>query len=291
MNNSGITYHSIKDVCNICFGKKYEGYQKGTCMINDYYVAWFPKIAYVENGEIKPGSKKKEWINEISEDGKFITEYNVNEERNAESKYSKMHILVFAKYKDEEYRFLGIYKTVSLYDEEVQYAKRVYQRIALEADLTMLGKESYELNEEGFIQNVYEEEKFTKTEKKALIKSRIGQSDFRRQLMINHNSKCMICSLGYESLLIASHIKEWSIANSKERLDVENGLLLCTLHDSVFDKHLISFNDNGEIIISDKLSEKDRMLLNICVNQRIEMTEGRIKYMKYHREKFNELNI
>ncbi len=41
------------------------------------------------------------------------------------------------------------------------------------------------------------------------------------------------------------------------------GPLLCANHDKLFDKGLISFDENGNIIISSKLSNMDKILSNI----------------------------
>ncbi len=49
----------------------------------------------------------------------------------------------------------------------------------------------------------------------------------------------------------------WSESNDEERLDVENGILLSPLFDSLFHRHLISFQDTGEIIVSNTLNEEN----------------------------------
>ena len=54
---------------------------------------------------------------------------------------------------------------------------------------------------------------------------------------------------------ISSHIKSWKESDNLERLDVENGILLSPNVDSLFDKHLISFSDEGQMLISNKISE------------------------------------
>ena len=59
---------------------------------------------------------------------------------------------------------------------------------------------------------------------------------------------------------------------------------MCPLHDSLFDKGFISFSDDGKIIISNVLSEKDILSLNLSEDLRINLKEEQKKYMKYHRE-------
>ncbi len=73
------------------------------------------------------------------------------------------------------------------------------------------------------------------TERDAIIKARIGQGGFMQKLIIKYG-KCRVCGMDDEKLLIASHIKPWAISNDKEKLDDNNGLLLCPNHDALFDK-------------------------------------------------------
>ena len=75
------------------------------------------------------------------------------------------------------------------------------------------------------------------------------------------DNKCAVTGINVEEILIASHIIPWRNSNDEERLDVDNGILLSPLYDSLFDKNLISFKDNGEIIISEKVQDKELVLL------------------------------
>lgn len=127
------------------------------------------------------------------------------------------------------------------------------------------------------------------TEKEAIVKTRIGQSYFR-DFLLQRDKKCCICGLHHSALLIASHIKPWKDSNHEERLDMNNGLLLCSIHDSLFDKHLISFDKNGKILISHKLSLNDKKILNLNDNISLNMNTDMKKYMSVHRNTFNKLN-
>ncbi|WP_237704111.1 HNH endonuclease [Planococcus donghaensis] len=66
-------------------------------------------------------------------------------------------------------------------------------------------------------------------------------------MLLQRESKCALCGVYNPRLLIVSHIKPWSTSTNDERLDVHNGLLLCSNHDALFDKKLISFTDNRGI--------------------------------------------
>lgn len=125
-------------------------------------------------------------------------------------------------------------------------------------------------------------------EKEAIVKLRLNQSVFRENL-IKKDPTCKICGMTNISLLIASHVKSWKESNSKEKLDRNNGLLLCPNHDILFDKHLISFDINGKIIISEFISNYDKKKLNIHENIIIDLEKEQLEYINYHREKFFEI--
>lgn len=66
------------------------------------------------------------------------------------------------------------------------------------------------------------------------------------------------------ALLRASHIKPWADCTDAERLDVHNGLLLSALWDAAFDRGLVSFADDGSVLASPRLGEKERDALGLA---------------------------
>jgi len=126
-----------------------------------------------------------------------------------------------------------------------------------------------------------------KTEKETIIKSRIGQSALKKALL-TIEKKCRLCGVRDERFLIASHIKPWSESNNQERLDVNNGLLLCPNHDALFDKRYISFDETGKVMVKKSLDAATKIFLNISDNMRINLDERQQIYMEWHREKFLE---
>lgn len=138
--------------------------------------------------------------------------------------------------------------------------------------------------EEEFISKVEDLPKdIDETEREQIIKSRIGQSIFKKKLL-KINESCRLCGVVDERFLIASHIKKWSQSNNQERLDENNGVLLCPNHDSLFDKGYISFNDDGDILISTSLDYQSMTFLNINESMKINMNSHQSNYMKWHRE-------
>ena len=127
------------------------------------------------------------------------------------------------------------------------------------------------------------------TERKGLVTSRVGQGYYRQQVINKWKGKCPLTGIDELPILISSHIVPWSESDDDERLDVENGILLSPNLDALFDRHLISFDDYGELLISSKLSEKNIENLNLLSLPNIEINERMLKYIRRHRNKFLEI--
>ena len=126
----------------------------------------------------------------------------------------------------------------------------------------------------------------TVTEKQMLIKSRIGQGIFRDGLIEKYEGKCVITGIDKTRLLIASHIKPWAICDNEERIDTENGLLLCPNMDRLFDYGLITFTDEGKMNISSFVGEQNIERLHISKNMVVNLKASKrlLKYLEYHRD-------
>lgn len=87
--------------------------------------------------------------------------------------------------------------------------------------------------------------------------------------------------------MIASHIKPWRLCeDSNERLDGANGLLLTPHVDRLFDRGLISFEDDGDVLLSRKLEhiDLDRLgLSGACANGCGVFHPKQSTYLAYHR--------
>ena len=65
---------------------------------------------------------------------------------------------------------------------------------------------------------------------------------------------------------------------------MNNGLLLCPNHDKLFDSGLISFADDGSVMISGELDSINRTFLNVNSNMKIVVDNDNVEYIRYHRE-------
>lgn len=125
------------------------------------------------------------------------------------------------------------------------------------------------------------------TETSTVIKIRKGQSKFRNKLLRELKPQCPITQINDKRLLIASHIKPWALSNNIERLDTNNGFVLSTMFDRLFDEGLITFSFKKEIIISKSLSVKNTEKIGIQNKQVVNNLpiNGREDYLDYHHHK------
>lgn len=122
-----------------------------------------------------------------------------------------------------------------------------------------------------------------KTEKAQLTLSRRGQGAFRRNVILIENT-CRCTGIAEVELLIASHIKPWRCCiSAQERLDGCNGLLLSPNADHLFDRGLITFGNDGDVIKSSFLSDETLLKLGIQRKNVGKFLSTQIPYLEYHR--------
>lgn len=123
-----------------------------------------------------------------------------------------------------------------------------------------------------------------KTERESVIKARVGQGIFRKQLLEMWDG-CAITGVKLPDVLRASHIKPWRDSTNAERTNRYNGLLLLPQYDHLFDKKLISFEDDGQIIKSPVLNRIPLNHLGIREDDRLRtLSKDHLPFLQYHRE-------
>lgn len=121
------------------------------------------------------------------------------------------------------------------------------------------------------------------TERESIVKARIGQGLFRKNLL-DYWGACAVTGFTEPRLLRASHIKPWSESSLSERLSLYNGLLLSPTLDACFDAGFISFDDDGLIIISSQLNAEDQATLGIDAKLRLaKLAPEHKNFLHYHR--------
>lgn len=121
------------------------------------------------------------------------------------------------------------------------------------------------------------------TTTQALVDARLGQGRFRAALEREWNGSCAVTGCALSQMLRASHIKPWEVSTDAERLDPKNGLLLSAHIDALFDKGLISFADDGKMLVSTQISMKDKMYFRLPRSLRSKPDSKRRMFLHYHR--------
>mgnify|MGYP005758311803 CR=1 FL=1 len=120
------------------------------------------------------------------------------------------------------------------------------------------------------------------------VVQRVGQDIFRRSLIEYWGGRCAVTGLDVVEVLRASHIKPWAdCENDAERLDVFNGLLLAPHLDALFDRGLVTFSDEGQLLRSPQLSDRQWGLLGMGeVEAWAEsLADGHREYLRWHRSR------
>lgn len=124
----------------------------------------------------------------------------------------------------------------------------------------------------------------SETEKEAIIKSRRGQGVYRTNSLKLWKT-CSVTGFTKENVLVASHIKPWKLSTNIERVDHFNSLLLVPTLDKLFDKGYIGFEPSGRILISEKITQRDRERIGLVTDLRLRQIPDETKdYLGYHCE-------
>lgn len=170
-------------------------------------------------------------------------------------------------------------------------------RVATEADLAALLRRAASLSralpsqaENDYQQSVAEElasmpDEFLGTEAERMVRQRVGQNKFREALLDYWGGACAVTGAAIPEVLRASHAKPWAeCTTDAERLDVFNGFLLSANLDALFDRFLISFDEQGVLVIATALTEQDLLPLGISPGMKLRWVNALHQpYLALHR--------
>lgn len=122
------------------------------------------------------------------------------------------------------------------------------------------------------------------TQKSQLIQARRGQGVFKRNVA-GIERHCRLTGVSDLAHLIASHIKPWKDSSDEERLDGCNGLLLAPHVDHLFDLGLISFADDGTLLVSPELDPDILKQWSIPGKANVgAFSQKQAAFLRYHRD-------
>ena len=88
------------------------------------------------------------------------------------------------------------------------------------------------------------------------VRQRIGQDSLRRTLLVEAGSRCSVTGIKERQILRCSHIVPWSqCATDEQKTSLDNVLCLNTFHDSLFDRHLMTVDEDRCIHYAPVLKE------------------------------------
>lgn len=128
------------------------------------------------------------------------------------------------------------------------------------------------------------------TEVECMVRQRIGQQTFRAAMLDYWGGACAVSGIAVPEVLRASHAKPWAdCASDAERLDIFNGFLLTANLDALFDRFLISFDEEGRLLVSRAIPASDLQRLGLEKSLRLRwLAAGHQGYLNYHRAAFSE---
>lgn len=99
--------------------------------------------------------------------------------------------------------------------------------------------------------------------------------------------RCAVTNVGVREVLRASHIHAWRLCEgAEEKLDPNNGLLLSANLDALFDRYLITFAADGEVVLSDRITAADLDLLGPVHKLRRTPSPEQTRYLRRHNAEF-----
>ena len=241
-------------------------------------------------------SNNLESINSIKNDTVFFSIYDVSDF--TDNKLSRGYIRsddeiwnLWRKLVLPKISYLSILKLIPVVGDKDNQKPLFYFRILLDYQFRSIVHPKLI----GTTTEIEIEEKAVRESSKS--KSRIG-ADLYRKKVIEHMPQCPFTKISEEKLLIASHIKPYSICIKEGRedqaVDYLNGLAFTPTYDKLFDQGYITFKDNGDLVCGTLLSPYtwERLNINPTAKNNLRIyPEEREEYLEYHRNYVFQDNI
>jgi putative restriction endonuclease len=160
----------------------------------------------------------------------------------------------------------------------------VFNVVALAGKL--ISSEAMQLAEEPVDYAVLSEAGMNSIDRAVTTKSRgIAQRLFRGNLLRLWQGSCAVTSVQETRVLRSGHIKPWADSNVQEKVDHFNGLLLVPNLDALFNEGLISFQDNGSVLVSKDWRGDDQRRMHIKSDLALRHVHSASRpYLEYHRD-------
>lgn len=131
------------------------------------------------------------------------------------------------------------------YSEDIEYCEKAYYELVNSSDTftDVITAETHISKGDYYVPDTF-----------GRAAMRASQATIKGNALSIYENRCAMCDIDHPALLIARHIIPWS-KDQNVRADPRNVLLLCALHDKLFDKGLISISKEFTIIASADVSK------------------------------------
>lgn len=180
---------------------------------------------------------------------------------------------------------IALIRKNSFFEAKDKKGKRMYSNALKHYRLyvfSLIGDKGAVKQEE---KKIYLDPSLNVTERETIVKARVGQGLYRDRLFKKYNGRCIITGINLPEVLVASHIKPWAVSNNSERISQENGFLLSATYDRLFDQGLISFENDGHMILSSMITKENANKLELDQSKiyDIKYDPGMNNFLSYHR--------
>ncbi len=113
----------------------------------------------------------------------------------------------------------------------------------------------------------------------------IAQRLYRGNLLRLWQGACAVTSVQETRVLRSSHIKPWADSDVQEKVDHFNGLLLVPNLDALFNEGLISFRNDGRILVSSNWRTDDKRRMHVTPDLQLRKVHPESRpYLEFHRD-------
>ena len=126
------------------------------------------------------------------------------------------------------------------------------------------------------------------------VLARVGQGKYRDDMLNLWDKACSVTGCTIKESLVASHAKPWRDCKPAEKINARNGLLLAAHLDALFDKFLITFDEDWKIKIAPHLESECKRIgitpeMMVKYEKLKKQDQAEVQnFLKEHRRRFNE---
>ena len=126
-------------------------------------------------------------------------------------------------------------------------------------------------------------EDLDETQKLLFTDARLGKGKFLREVSKIY-SECPVTGIQTSYSVAVCHIKPWRACSDKEKIDPLNGILLAKHIKGLFQMGMITFDQNGLILVSSYL-KNDLRSFHLYLPLKIKFPAEVLPYLAWHKEK------